>query len=161
MGKVFKCKIIGKRKVNSFFNIYYFEREYKQGRGAERERERENPKQDPHRQAESNMGLEITNCEIMTWAEIENQMLNWLSHPGSLKRELFLIEVSCRLWSRWLYPCHPHRTVFCICFGHHSWQDDIKGSVEGESLSRVLLLKIVAEDLWKQASRSSWNDFMY
>ena len=33
--------------------------------------------------AEPDMGLEPTNREIMTWAETESQMLNWLSHPGA------------------------------------------------------------------------------
>ena len=32
---------------------------------------------------ESNMGLKLTNLEIMTWAEIKSQMLNQLSHPDA------------------------------------------------------------------------------
>ena len=31
-------------------------------------------------------GLEPTNCEIMTCAEIKSLMLNWLSHPDSLNQ---------------------------------------------------------------------------
>ena len=34
---------------------------------------------------EPNVGLEPTNCEIMTWTEIKIQMLNWLSHPNTQK----------------------------------------------------------------------------
>ena len=30
--------------------------------------------------AEPDMGLNLTNCRIMTWAENKSQMLNWLSH---------------------------------------------------------------------------------
>ena len=33
--------------------------------------------------AEPDAGLEPTNCEIMTWAEIRSQLLNQLSHPGA------------------------------------------------------------------------------
>ena len=33
--------------------------------------------------AEPHAGLELTNCKIMTRAEIESQMLNQLSHPGT------------------------------------------------------------------------------
>ena len=28
-------------------------------------------------------GLELTDCEIVTWAEIKNQTLNQLCHPGT------------------------------------------------------------------------------
>ena len=33
--------------------------------------------------AEPDLGLELTNCEIMTLAEIKSQMLNGLNHPGA------------------------------------------------------------------------------
>ena len=29
-------------------------------------------------------GLNSWNCEIMTWAQIKGQTLNWLSHPGAI-----------------------------------------------------------------------------
>ena len=32
---------------------------------------------------ESDMGLELANCEIMTCIELKSQMLNQLSHPGA------------------------------------------------------------------------------
>ena len=35
--------------------------------------------------AEPNVGLEPTNCEIVTWAKIKSWMLNWLSHSGITK----------------------------------------------------------------------------
>ena len=34
---------------------------------------------------EPDVGLELTNCKIMTSAEIKSQMLNWLTHPGAPK----------------------------------------------------------------------------
>ena len=33
---------------------------------------------------EPDAGLELMNCEIMTWAETKSQMLNQLSHAGTL-----------------------------------------------------------------------------
>ena len=32
---------------------------------------------------EPDAGLELTNCEIMTWAEIKSQTPDRLSHPGT------------------------------------------------------------------------------
>ena len=51
-----------------FFSVsfIYFERESTNRGGAQRERERENPKQALGCQAEPNMGLDPINCEIMT-----------------------------------------------------------------------------------------------
>ena len=48
-------------------------------REGERERENMNPKQAPHSMEPStglNAGLELTNCEIITLAEIKSQSLN-------------------------------------------------------------------------------------
>ena len=53
-----------------------------EGNGAEREGERI-PSRPRSVSREPNAGLKLTNCEIMTWAEIKSQMLNWLSHPGA------------------------------------------------------------------------------
>ena len=33
--------------------------------------------------AEPDAGLKLMNREIMTWAKIKSQMLNWQSHPGA------------------------------------------------------------------------------
>ena len=50
-----------------FFNVYLFrEREREKVEEGRRERERENPKQAPTLSAEPDLGLEPTNCEIMT-----------------------------------------------------------------------------------------------
>ena len=53
-----------------------------QGRGRERRRERI-PSSLFTVSAESNVGLKPTNGEIMTWAKIKSQSLNWPSHPGA------------------------------------------------------------------------------
>ena len=53
-----------------------------QGRGRERGRG-ENPKQAPHVSAEPSLGPELTNCEIMTRAEIKSRTLKRLNHPGA------------------------------------------------------------------------------
>ena len=56
-------------------------------RAGEGQREREG-KRIPSRlctvSPESNVGLNLTNHEIMTWAEIQSWTLNWPSHPGAL-----------------------------------------------------------------------------
>ena len=46
--------------------IYLKEREGAWGRGRGRDRERENPKQAPCSVLEPDMGLDLTNCEIVT-----------------------------------------------------------------------------------------------
>ena len=54
------------------------------GRGRERDRERERNLSRLHAvSVESNVGLDLTNYEIMTRAEIKSQMINPLSHPGA------------------------------------------------------------------------------
>ena len=57
--------------------------------GASRERGKEGERERgriPNRlytvKTEPDTGLELTNCEIMTWAKIKSQMLNRLRHPG-------------------------------------------------------------------------------
>ena len=46
----------------------YFEREHEQGRGSEKGRERI-PSRLCAASTEPDIGLELKNCEIMTWAE--------------------------------------------------------------------------------------------
>ena len=48
-----------------FFKVYLFEIEHKQGRGRERERERIRSRLRTV-SSETDAGLELTNCEIMT-----------------------------------------------------------------------------------------------
>ena len=52
--------------------------------GDGRKKKKQNPKQALHG-AEPDAGLELTNREIMTRAEIKSQTLNQLSHPGAPK----------------------------------------------------------------------------
>ena len=50
----------------------------------QRERKRERIPAGTAPSAQSPMRDELTNCEIVTWAEIESRTLNQLSHPGVL-----------------------------------------------------------------------------
>ena len=50
---------------------------------AEKEGERESPKQAPW--CPSQGGLDLSNHEIMTWAKLKSQRLNPLSHPDAPK----------------------------------------------------------------------------
>ena len=57
------------------------------------EGQRDNPKQAPLCQQELDVGLELTNHEIMTWPEIKSQTLNWLSHPGNSRMMFWVLGV--------------------------------------------------------------------
>ena len=56
--------------------------------------------------AEPDAGLEPMNREIVTWAEIKSQTLNWLSHPGTpyLKTNILKIILG------------GLRFLYCVCF---------------------------------------------
>ena len=71
----------------NFFNVYLFilkEREWESTSegGAGRRRDRI-PSRLHAVSAEPDVGLKLTNCEIMIWAEIKSQTPNRLSHPGT------------------------------------------------------------------------------
>ena len=77
----------------------YLFRERAQAEEGQKERERERI---PNRlytvSPEPDVGLEPTNWEIMTCAEIKSQTLNQLSHPGAPKTKNYfktLCSVSC------------------------------------------------------------------
>ena len=55
---------------------------HKQGRGRDRLRERI-PSRLCSVSTELDEGLDLTNCKLMTWAEIKSQSLNQLSHTGA------------------------------------------------------------------------------
>ena len=55
----------------------------------QREREAENPQAD----SLQNTDHSLYDPKIMTWAEIKSQALNWLSHPGTPRKENILTEV--------------------------------------------------------------------
>ena len=69
-------------------NFILFLRETETAQVGERQRER-GKERIPSRlhaaSTEPNAGLELMNCEIMTWVETKSQMLSWLSHPGTSK----------------------------------------------------------------------------
>ena len=68
--------------INSFFLslfIYFDKRERQRERGRERI-----PSRFHTVSAEPDAGLELMNCQIMTWVEIMSWMLNRLSHRGTL-----------------------------------------------------------------------------
>ena len=69
-----------------FFNFVYFETEGENMHAREEETRERKRERIPTRlcavSAEPNVGLDLTNHEIMTSAEIKSQMLNRLSHPG-------------------------------------------------------------------------------
>ena len=76
-----------------FFKVYLFilrerKRENKWGRGRERRKERES--QAGSILSVQSLGLDLTNREIMTWAEIKSRSLNQLSHPDRLPRSPIL-----------------------------------------------------------------------
>ena len=70
------------------------EREHVQERGRQRGRERESqagsvpPVNMEPISAEPDMGLELTSCEIRTWAEIKSQTLKGLSHSGAPSKDI-------------------------------------------------------------------------
>ena len=58
---------------------------WRRGRERGRDRERDRILSRLHTvSTEADAGLELTNCETMTWAEIKGQTLNRLSHPDAL-----------------------------------------------------------------------------
>ena len=63
------------------------EREHEWGKGAERERQRI-PSRLRAVSTEPDVGLELTNGEIMTRAETKSQMPYRLSHPGDRRATL-------------------------------------------------------------------------
>ena len=76
-------------KIKNFFNVYLFilierERERMSRGGAERQGEKEfQAGSTLPASTEPEVGLELTDHEIMTWAKIKSRTLNQLSHPGA------------------------------------------------------------------------------
>ena len=72
------------------FIFLFWERERTWAGEDQRDRERERiPSRVCAISPKSDMGIDPMNCKIMTWAEIESRMLNWLSHPGTPKKQHF------------------------------------------------------------------------
>ena len=136
-----------------FFYLFW---ECARGRCAEREEEKEG-KGEKESQAGCRLsaqipiqGLNLTNREIMTWAEINCQLLNWLSHPDALRETIsWLLNTGfvVRPWSSLmvsfnLYICYLEpelsklahsdwgpieQTNWCRWTG--AWKDSIKQSL--------------------------------
>ena len=103
--------------------IYFWETASAWERGRERERERERESQTGSTlSSEPDMGLDLTNCEIMTWAKIQIWTLNWLSHPGT--------------------PCLFLTILLCSFFRHAVW------SVNNWMLPAFLLLILISFCIW-------------
>ena len=65
-----------------FFKAYLFwERKTVWVGEGQKEREKDNSKQPPCSQPDA--GLDLTNCEILTWAKIKRRRLNRFSHTGA------------------------------------------------------------------------------
>ena len=72
----------------------YFERERGKAWAGEGQRGRERIPSRLHAvSTDPDVGLESTNHEIMTWAEIKSQRLNWLSHPGTPMTNVFALSL--------------------------------------------------------------------
>ena len=57
--------------------------------------------------AEPDGGLKLTNGEIMTWAKIKSQLLNWLGHPGAPK---VILTIVIKLYNK-TSPTWQHRRL--------------------------------------------------
>ena len=91
--------------------IYLFFRERKSmcmNRGRAEGGTRRNPSRLCTVSTEPDAGLELTTCEIMIWAEIKGQKINWLSHPGALVSlsilSAFYVRVLTTIDNHCLYP---------------------------------------------------------
>ena len=89
-------------KKNLFLGLFiYFEREKERAsmsRGRETEKRERIPSRFHTVSAEPDMGLNTTNCAIITWAKMKSQMLNCLGHSG-VPRNPFLIPLSYETFS--------------------------------------------------------------
>ena len=89
------------RFIFIFFKFIYFEGEREQAGKRQTEREKRIPSRLLAVSTEPNAGLDVANCETVTWAKIKSQTLNLLSHPGA-PEDLFLklLTIFLNVWSR-------------------------------------------------------------
>ena len=67
-----------------YFYLFISERERARAWAREGQRGRERIPSRVHAVSTGpDVGLDLTNCESVTWAEVQSQTLNWLSHPGT------------------------------------------------------------------------------
>ena len=92
----------------AFFFFFLRKRNSTWGRGRrEAEGKGDNPKQTPG-WAQSPMEAWSHDPEIMTWAKIKSQTLNWPNHPGALTAAFFIAlkyrgEKKCPIMGKQLY----------------------------------------------------------
>ena len=84
--------------MRSFFEKCLLWRERVQEGQVQRERGTEDPKQALHWQQRTNVGLEPTNCEIMTWAEFGGITHGANSAETSVIRKLRIENISCNFY---------------------------------------------------------------
>ena len=99
----------------NFLNIVFIleRKQASWGWGVEgRDRGRERIPNRLHAQCRAGRGAPSHNLEIMTWAKIKSQMLNWLSHPGApwiwhsehkMRVHFFSWAIAHVKFSPWLY----------------------------------------------------------
>ena len=88
------------------------------GRETERERERISSRLQAV-STEPDAGLELLNCEIMTWAEIMSLMLtDWATQAPLLGMYVFLTQwvISSKAWI--FYPSFPPVFLYCLVLWH-------------------------------------------
>ena len=66
---------------------------HKQGKGKRERKEERIPSRLHAVSTEPDVGLELTNHEIMTWAEIKSLTLNQLSHPGAPVLTILIVRI--------------------------------------------------------------------
>ena len=101
-----------------FFKLIYLfwerQRENKWGRGRESGRDRI-PSRFCAVSMESDVGLKLTNHEILTWAEIKSRTLNWVSHADA-PLHVFLKECSGGTWVAQSVKCPTSAQVMISPF---------------------------------------------
>ena len=90
------------RNILFVLNVYLFILRWGVSEGGperQRERERRTLSKLCTVSTEPDARLELTNSEIMIWAEIKSQMLNLLSHPGTPTNKILLRECLVLTWT--------------------------------------------------------------
>ena len=126
--------------------IYFWERErvrvhmHVNGGGAEREGDPESEVGSRLRAVSTkpDMGLEPTNCEIMTWAEIKSWVLNQLSHPGA--PEVHIAYLFLHEWAAWRFGILPAGSeIAALASARHGPSFSIFASLSGETYFFILI----------------------
>ena len=134
-----------------FFKFIYFEREGGAGRERRGEERRERERGSiPSRlcavSAETDTGLHLMNCEILTWAEIESRTLNKLSDQGAPNLYVLLKAVNMLFLVIWFIVALMNKCyVCCYMVGIAEWNSGDSFTCNYKSCSRWVI-----NDLFKQ-----------